>query len=144
MHKEFVPPGQTVNGKFSCGVLRWVTENTRRKWPDKWHNNSWALHHDNALAHMSLSMEVLDFYEDDSHPPPSLLAGTCPLLLFPISEDKLKLKGWHFDNSEEIQTESQDMMKTLIWNDFQQWFWSWKSRWDHCINAKGDYCEGDI
>jgi hypothetical protein len=22
MHKEFVPPGQTVNGKFSCGVLR--------------------------------------------------------------------------------------------------------------------------
>jgi hypothetical protein len=24
VHKEFVPPGQTVNGKFYCEVLRWL------------------------------------------------------------------------------------------------------------------------
>jgi hypothetical protein len=91
VHKEFVPPGQSVNGKFYCSVLRRLTENIQRKQTDKWCNNSWALHHDNTLAHASLA-EVFGFYEDDSHPPPSLLTGTHLLLLFPIPEDKL-LKG---------------------------------------------------
>ena len=27
MYKEFVPPGQTVNGKFYCEVLRRLREN---------------------------------------------------------------------------------------------------------------------
>ncbi|GFG29678.1 hypothetical protein Cfor_07131 [Coptotermes formosanus] len=56
---------------------------------------------------------------------------------------KLKLKGQHFNRIEEIQTESQDLMKTLTRNDFQQCFQSRKSRWDPCINAQGDYFEGD-
>ena len=30
VHKEFVPPGQTVNGHFYCKVLRWLRENVRR------------------------------------------------------------------------------------------------------------------
>jgi len=42
MHKEFVPPGQTVNGKFYCNVLRWMRENIKQKCPDKWHIISWA------------------------------------------------------------------------------------------------------
>jgi hypothetical protein len=66
-----------------------------------------------------------------------------PLLLFPVPEDKFQLKGWCFDSGEEIQTKSQAVIRTLPWNDFQQCFWSWKSHWDHCINAKGDYCKGD-
>jgi hypothetical protein len=56
---------------------------------------------------------------------------------------KLKLKGRRFDSIEEIQTESQDVMKTLTRNDFQQCFRSWKSLWNRCINAEGDYFEGD-
>ena len=53
-HKEFVQPGQTLNGKFYCGVLKQMTESIRRKRPDKWRNNSTALHHDNAPARASL------------------------------------------------------------------------------------------
>jgi hypothetical protein len=56
---------------------------------------------------------------------------------------KLKLKGRRFDSIERIQTESQDVMKTLTQNDFQQCFRSCKSRWNLCINAEGDYFEGD-
>jgi hypothetical protein len=56
---------------------------------------------------------------------------------------KLKLKGRRFDSIEEIQTESQDVLNTLTQNDFQQCFRSWKSRWNSCINAEGDYFEGD-
>jgi len=142
MHKEFVPPVQTVNGKFYCGVLRRMTENIQRKWPDKWHNNSWALHHDNAPAHVSLIVEVFGFYEGDGHPPPSLITGTRPVFVS-YSQRYVEAQGVTFDSSEEIQTELQDVMKTLTRNDFQQCFWSWKSCWDHCINAKGDYCKGD-
>jgi len=52
MHKEFVPPGQTVNGKFYCNILRRLRENIRRKLSD-----SWTVHHENAPAHTSLFVQ---------------------------------------------------------------------------------------
>jgi hypothetical protein len=39
VHSEFVPPGQTVNGKFYCEGLKWLRERVQRKCPDKWNNN---------------------------------------------------------------------------------------------------------
>ena len=54
MHKEFVLPGKTVNGKLYCKVLRRLRENVRSKWPEMWKNRDWLLHHDNAPAHTSL------------------------------------------------------------------------------------------
>jgi hypothetical protein len=33
---------------------------------------------------------------------------------------KLKFKGWLFDSTEVIQTKSQNVMKKLLWNDFQK------------------------
>jgi len=54
VHKEFIPLGQTVNGKFYCEVLKQLREGIRRKRPDKWKKNNWFLHHDNAPAHLSL------------------------------------------------------------------------------------------
>jgi hypothetical protein len=56
---------------------------------------------------------------------------------------KLKLKRWHCDSIEKIQTKSQDVIKMLMRNDFQQCFQSWKSHWDRCINAEGYCFEGD-
>jgi hypothetical protein len=35
VHKEFVPPGQTVNGKFYCEVLKQLRDSIRRKRPEK-------------------------------------------------------------------------------------------------------------
>jgi hypothetical protein len=46
------------------------------------------------------------------HPPYTPDLVPCDYFLF--QKMKLRLKGWHFDRSEEIQTELQDMMKTLI------------------------------
>jgi hypothetical protein len=57
VHKEFVPPGQTVNGKFYCDVLKQMREGIQQKHPDKWKNNNWFLHHDNAPAHTSLVVQ---------------------------------------------------------------------------------------
>jgi hypothetical protein len=75
------------------------------------------------------------------HPPYSSDLATCEFFLF--SKLKLKFKGQCYNDIEEIQTESQNMMKTLMWNAFQKCFRSWKSCWNRCINAKGDYFKED-
>lgn len=59
MRKEFVTPGQTVNGNFYCDVLRWLRENVRHKHPIKWCINSWALYHKNAPTHTSFLLQQL-------------------------------------------------------------------------------------
>jgi hypothetical protein len=47
----------------------------------------------------------------------------CDFFLFP--KIKIKLKGRRFDNVEEIQAESQKVLKTLTQKDFQDTFRSW-------------------
>jgi hypothetical protein len=50
------------------------------------------------------------------HPPYLPNLSTCDFFLFP--KMKLKFKGRRFNNIEEIQPESQNVMKTLIRNNF--------------------------
>ena len=40
VHREFVPPGQTVNQEFYLEVLRRLRENVRRKRPELWRSIS--------------------------------------------------------------------------------------------------------
>ena len=54
VHKEFVPPGQTVNAAFYFEMLKRLRENVQRKRPDQWRNNTWLLYHDIAPAHAAL------------------------------------------------------------------------------------------
>jgi len=56
VHYEFVPTGQTVNQVHYLEVLERLREKVRRKRPEIFANNSWILHHDNAPAHMALSV----------------------------------------------------------------------------------------
>jgi hypothetical protein len=142
--KEIVPPGRMVNGKFYCDVLRQLRENIWCKLPDKWHNNSWALHCDNAPAHASLA--VRQFLASTNmtvipHPPYLQDLAICDFFLFP--KMKFKLKGRHYDSTEQIQIKLQNVMKKLTQNDFQKCFLSWKSHWNRCISAEGDYFKGN-
>ena len=45
IHHEYAPDGQTINKEF----LRRLRESVRRKRPEKWRDDDWILHHDNAL-----------------------------------------------------------------------------------------------
>jgi hypothetical protein len=56
---------------------------------------------------------------------------------------KLKLKGYRFDTIKEIQTEAQKLLDTLTEKDLQEAFQKWRRRWDRCLNAGGNYFEGD-
>jgi hypothetical protein len=130
------------NGKFYCDVLRQLRENIRRKHPDKGRNNSRALNHDNALAHMLFVVQQFLASTHMTVIPHPLYSKDLTPRIFSYSQ------RWNWNSrgkilTAEIQTESQNMMKMLTWNDFQKHFWSWKSCWNRCIHAKGDYFEGD-
>jgi transposase len=124
-----------------CEVLKQLRGSIKRKRPEKWENNSWILHHDNAPAHTSLV--VRQFLASKNtivipHPLYSPDLAPCDFFLFPNM--KFRLKGRHFDTIEEIQAESQEV---LTLEDFQGCMGSWKKRWDRCIHAQGDCFEGD-
>ena len=74
-------------------------------------------------------------YSPDLPPPP------CGFYVFP--KMKLPLKGRRFTPTEEIQPELQQVLNTLMPADFNERFQKWQNRWDRCIQAQGDYLEGD-
>ena len=51
VHREFVPWGQIINGKFYCNVFRRLRQDVRWKQPELWREGNWMLHDDNAPSH---------------------------------------------------------------------------------------------
>ena len=97
VHKEFVPPGHTVNAAFYVEVLKRLRENMRKKRPDLWRNNTWLLHHDNAPAHAALMTRR--FLTDNNmtvvpHPPYS--PDLAPSDFFLFQKLKMNLRGEDF------------------------------------------------
>ena len=105
VHKEFVPPGQTVNAAFYVEVLKRLRENVRRKRPDQWRNNTW-------LSTMTMRQPMLPSWLDGFWPiitwlwchilPTRPTLHPAAFILFPKLE--MKLKGRRFQ-TEEIQAE---------------------------------------
>jgi len=59
--KASCSPGRTVNGKFYLNVLMRLMENTPRKFPESWRNETCAMHHDNDPAYATLVVwQLLD------------------------------------------------------------------------------------
>jgi len=56
IHYEFVPTAHTINQVYYLEILERLLEKVRRKRPELFANNSWIFHHDNAPAHMALSV----------------------------------------------------------------------------------------
>jgi len=54
VHHEFVPRGQMVNKQLYQEVLACLRDAVCRRRPELWENQTWMLHHDNVLAHVSL------------------------------------------------------------------------------------------
>lgn len=144
IHREFLPKDQTVNADFYCSVLRRLREDIRRKRPSLWRDGNWILHHDNAPAHNAL--RTREFLTQTRtivapHPPYSPDLAPCDFFLFP--KMKMRLKGRRFNTVEEIQCESQAVLNTVQESDFHAAFQALQNRWARCIDAQGDYFEGD-
>jgi len=141
VHQEFVPPAQTINGKFYFEVMKRLREGIRRKRPDKVKKNNSFLHHDIAPAHTSLVVRHFLTSKNItviSHPLYSPDLTPCDFFVFP--KMKLRLKGRRFDTTEEIHAETLDVTDTHLRTSGMHEIMGNR---DRCIHAQGDYLEGD-
>jgi len=141
VHYEFVPTGQTVNQVYYLEVMERLCENVRQKRPEIFANNSWILHHDNAPAHMALSVsELLATKQVTVLEHPAYSSDLAPNDFFLFPKIKEILKGRHFDD---IRSNTMAALKAIPQNQFQNCFEGWTTRWHQCIVSQREYFEGN-
>jgi len=119
VHKEFVPPGQTVNHAFYKDVLERLQKQVQ--WVRMDTADNWVLHLDNVPADTAFSF--WEFLAKENipivpHPPCGPDLALCDFYLFP--KLKSKLKSCHFGTMESIQKIVTDELQTLMDND--RWY----------------------
>ena len=143
VHYEFVPTGQTVTQVYYLEVLEGLREKVRRQRPELFANNSWTLYHDNAPAHMALSVreslatKQITVSEHQAYSP-----DLAPSDFFLFLKIKEILKGKHFDDTDDIRNNTMAALKAIPQNQFQNCFEGWTRRWHRCIASQGEYFEG--
>ena len=96
-----------------------------------------------ACTHLARCEGILTKNNVSTVPHPAYSPDLAPCDFYTFPKMKLRLKGWHFASIEEIQAELQQILNTLTPADFNECFQKWQNRWDRCIQAQGDYFEGD-
>ena len=107
-------------------------------------NNSWILHHDNAPAYTALSVRKFLATKQITvleHPAYSLDLAPSDFFLF--LKIKEILKGGHFDDIDDIRSNTMAALKAMPQNQFQNCFEGWTRRWHPCVASQGEYFEGD-
>lgn len=143
IHKEFVPPGQTVNAAFYEDVLKRLLQRIRRVRPDLHKSGKWVLLHDNAPAHTAI--RVRQFLAQHNvtvidHPPYSPDLAPADFFLFPRL--KSVLKGARFSDVDDIQESVTSVLKTIHKDAFSGSFQKLFERCKKCVERNGDYFEG--
>jgi len=132
------------NQVYYLEVLKRLREKVRRKRSELFVNNSWILHHDNAPAHTALS--VREFLATKQitvleHPTYSPELASRDFFLFP--KVKEILKGRHFDDIDDIRSNTMTALKAIPQNHFQNYFEGWTRRCHRRIASQGEYFVGD-
>lgn len=142
VHKEFVPPGQTVNQHFYRQVLERLRKRVMRVRPNI--KNSWVLHHDNAPCHTAISVNRFLASKNipvAPQPPYSPDLSPCDFFLFP--QLKTHLKGHRFGTLDNVQKAVTDQLKAIPISAFHHSYEEWKTRLQRCVASEGCYFEGD-
>ena len=142
VHKEFVPPVQTVNKQYNREALERLRKRVHRVRSEI--ADTWMLHHDNAPCHTAISANELLAKKGISvvpQPPYSPELSPCDFFLFP--KLKFHLKGRHFGTVDNIQKVVTDQLRALLHEDFQHYYREWEQRLRRCMASQGNYFEGD-
>jgi len=141
-HKEFVPPGQTVNQTFYREFLERIRKRVARVRPRI--ARTWMLHHDNAPCHTAVSInEYLAGKSIPVVPQPSYSPDLSPCDFFLLPRLQNHLKGRHFGTLDNIQKSVTGELKGISAEAFQHCHEQCKQRFRRCVAAQGKYFEGD-
>ncbi len=102
------------------------------------------LHHDNATPHTGvLTLAALgeNHMEMIPHPPYSLDLVPNDYFLYP--EIKSQLRGTVFRNIAEVQAAAVRIMRNIPTEKFESAMKDLPVRWAKCVQAQGEYFEGD-
>jgi len=100
--------------------------------------------HDNAPAHTALSVrEFLATKQITVLEHPVYSPDPAPSDFFLFSKIKEILKGRHFDDTDNIRSNTTAALKAIPQNQFQNGFEGWTRRCHRCIASRGKYFEGD-
>jgi hypothetical protein len=120
-----------------------LQEQIQKKRSQMW-CNSRRLHHDNVPAHCAFRVkEFLAKKNITVVEHPHYLPDLAPREFFLFSRIRNTLKGEHFDDTDEIKSNTVISLNGISENDFQACFQSWKTCMQRCVRAEGDYFQGD-
>ena len=144
-HAEFLPQDPTINQHVYKNILRCLIYSVREKTRKLWETRSWLLHHDNAPAHNALG--IREFLAKNKiavleQPPNS--PDLAPRNFFLFSKLKEIIKETCFQDSEAIKTAVTRELRAIPMESFQECVEAWQRRLEKCIQAQGDYFEGDM
>jgi len=74
---------------------------------------------------------------------PAYLPDLAPSGFFLFPKIKNILKGRHFDDTDDIRSNTTAALKAIPLNQFQNCFEGWTKHWHRCIASQGGYFEGD-
>ena len=136
VHKESVPPGQTVDPKFYLQVLERLRNRVVRVRREI--ANTWFLHHDNAPSHTSFAVrEFLAQHNNITLPHPSYSPDLAPCDFFLFPKLKTHLKGHHFGTAENVEA-AETRTLNIASEDFLN---CCEECWNRCIRSQGAYFE---
>jgi len=99
------------------------------------------LHHDNALAHTALYVrEFLATKQITVLEQPAYSPDIAPSHFFLFPKIKEILKGRHFNDTDDIRSNTTAALKAIPQNQLQNCLERWTRR---CIASQGEYLEGD-
>jgi len=134
-----------VNKQLYQEVLARLRDAVRRKKPELWENQTWMLHHDNALAHVSL---LIRSYLAKRHtsvvPHPHYSPDVAPADFFLFPKLKTTLKGRHFQTIDDIQENAITELHAITESAFQEAFQQWKKRWNGVSPVQGTTLKGTV
>jgi len=128
VHKEFVPPGQTVDQQFYLKVLKRLCNSVWKKQPEMLINGDWILHHDNAPADTALSVQQFLAKNNMTvipHPPYSPNLAPCDFFLFPRM--KGQMKGKCFADVTKVKKKTLEVLNNISTEECQNVFSSGKN-----------------
>jgi hypothetical protein len=133
-----------VDDVYYLEILKRLCEKVRRKRPELFANNLRIVHHDNAPAHTALSMmEFLAIKKITVLEHRPSLPDLAPNDFFLFPKIKEILRGRHFDDIDDIRSNTTSDLKAIPQNQFRNCFEGWTWRWHRYIASQGDYFEGD-